>query len=297
MGDKHDPVAIADPESPPDRVQADLLPAFPLGPHPLERHAPVVRSLRGRNRERRLLRHLAEPVEQRLTPGRGDLPEHPPPAHRDQEEEAPASRADDAYHAVELRQVLHILSCDQGIDLKGDSRGHGVKGGLHRPNETPRDLADAVVDLLSRPVQAERHGFDAQRLEPADDIAREGEGGAGSERQREPEADSVIDQLPEVRPLEGIPSGQDHVGGGTPEAYEGVEKPASFGGGELAGIATRDGLGPAVAAGQVAGPRQFPVDPSRRVGEDVGGAHGAPPARLTRTLPLRTRAFREARSL
>ena len=185
----------------------------------------------------------------------------------DEEEEAPPCGPRPVDQVRDGREVGKGLGRRERVHLERDAFLDGRSGGRHRPGEAARYAPEPVVPDGVGAVQAERHGFDPRAPELADDLDGEGRRAAGRDRDAEAEPHAVLEERPEVGPLQRIASRQHHAGRRRGRSQR-IQQPPAFRGAQLAGVTAGDRLGAAVPTGEITRPGQLPVDPERCLVED-----------------------------
>ena len=266
--DEHDAVAVAQAEAGPSgRTDAGFGTARPFRAGLLEGHAPVVGRLGRRDDERGVPRPLPEPHEESLARAGRQLAERAAAADLDEEEETPPCGPGPVDQVRDGREVGEGLGRRERVHLERDAFFDSRSDGRHRPIEAARHAPEPVVPGGVGAVQAERHGFDPRAPELPDDLGGEGRRAAGRHRDAEAEPHPVLEERPEVGPLQRIASRQHHAGRRRGRSQR-IEQPPAFRRAQLEGVAVRDRLGAAVPTGEITRPGQLPVDPERCLVED-----------------------------
>ena len=158
-----------------------------------------------------------------------------------------------------------------GIDLHGDARVGEPGDGRDRLLEVPGDTADAVVSLRAAAVQADRDGPDAAAGDPVDHGRVEQRRDRRRQAYRHAQRDGVIDQAEHVRPEQAVTAGEHEDRVGPPEAGHLLDQRVALRRAQLPRRRLRGRAGPAVPAGQQAGPGRLPEHEHRTLVEVDSG--------------------------
>ncbi len=158
--------------------------------------------------------HVIEQMEQLLVHGGTRHVVLEPPADRDQKEDAPEANPLSAEHLADLADVVLVEARDSGVDLHLEADLPGPPDAAHCPGEASGHAAKAVMGLSVVAVQADGETGKPLILHPSDHGLADELGARG--RHRHPKADlrSVTDDIVNVRPVEGIASGEDEQDAG-----------------------------------------------------------------------------------
>ena len=232
-------------------------------PRPLEDDATEVRRLRRRDDGAApgasAVTQVEETLEELFAGFGGDGLEHRATPDRDEKEETPTRGAKLGRQAMDRGQIVQRLFAHESVDLERQPhRGTGPRG-HEGPIEAAVYPAQGVVAGRVRAVQAEGDGLHSSRLEPRDDSCVQERRGARRHRYAEAAAPRRGDESEQVGALERIAARQDQMGQRRSELRQLRDEAQSFLRIQLGGIGLGRGLGAAVAAREITGPRHLPV--------------------------------------
>ena len=246
--------------------------AFGLGP--LAHDPVVVGGAGGLQVHARGFAEVVEPVEHLFVfLGRDDLgPKLRGPARGHEQENVPGGGAELFGEPEYLLEVGHVVLGDRGVDLELHPGRLQVVDAAQRPFEGAGHAPEGVVVGGRGRVDGDRAAGNARRLDFLG-VFRGDQGPVGGHDAAQVQAPGMAHEVEDVRAQQRLAAGKDddRVAG----FGEGVDERLGVGGIELARPGIEAGLGPAVFAGQVAGPGHFPGDePQGRSAGRTAGAVG-----------------------
>ena len=142
------------------------------------------------------------------------------------------------------------------------------------------DAADGIVARGSGAVEAQPQAFHLVFLEPHQHVARERLAGGGSDGDADAELVSLVDEIVEILAGQRIAAGENQLRHGVAESRDLAQELHAFLERELVGVGLGHRLGAAMAAGQRASLRHFPVDVHRRPRVIAGRVARVPKVRV-----------------
>jgi hypothetical protein len=166
-----------------------------------------------------------------------------------------------------VRELGQRLLRHGSVDLHGQLRFAGPLERVERALQRSFHAAEVVVGLLGATVDADAQGGHAVIGEGVHHLAAEQRSGRRRDAHRHVERARVVDELEEIRPLDRIAAGHDQHAA---ELLDAADQGLALLRVELVRVATGDGVGAAVLAGEVASDGHLPVDVAGSVGVDEG---------------------------
>jgi len=209
------------------------------------------------------LAEVVDPVEHFLVlPGRDDLGAKLCRAARGHEQEdVPGRRAELVGQMEDVLEVAHVVPGDRGVDLELHAGGFEVVDAAKRPFEGAGHAPEGVVVGGGWRVDGDRAAGDARGLD-LPGVFRRDERPVGRHDAAQVMVPRVAHEIEDVRSQQRFAAGEDddRIAG----LGKGVDERLGIGGIELPRPGIETGLGPAMLAGEVAGPGHFPGDQPKR---------------------------------
>src|SRR5579862_823431 len=259
--DEDDPVAVANLESFVDGGRLHFRRCHAGGSHLVDGDAAIGRSFGGFHGEGRVHGEIEDPAHDAFAFFGRNLVEGLAASNRDQHEEAPAHDGEaGAQEFEDGGQVVRGFFRDERVDLDGKAEASAVASGFDGAIEGAGHGANVVVPGGAGAVEAESEALNAVGLQIRDGVVSQFGGGAGSDRDFQAEAVSVIDERENIFAAERIAAGENQVRQRITEADELPEEALAFFRRELQRIRSGHRFGATVFAGETAGLRHLPVD-------------------------------------
>ena len=206
--------------------------------------------------EVRLLRKVVQLAEQHLHLARGHPLELGAPAGRHQEEDLPEHNAQALHQLGNGIEIVYVPRAQHGVHLQRQTQLAGPAGAFHGLLEGALHAPELVVLGRGGPVNADGHLVEPGIPERLHTLAGEPGRGGGNGARAQPYGFGVPDKVFQVGALQRIAPREDNQG--SAHGLHVIDQALALFQGELAGVAHILGGGPAVAAGQGAGPGDFP---------------------------------------